>query len=146
MEKTKYLIEGPISTEIISQAIKQENSDTSAGAQSIFLGQVRNDTIDSKTVSKIVYNAYEEMLLTEIQKIESAIYTEFPDVHNVIIKHSKGEVACGEISLLVLVSGGHRLQATKACNKTVELIKENLPVWKKEYFEGTEKYHWRENG
>lgn len=145
MEKRKYLISGPINTEIISAAIQQENSDTNAGAQSIFLGQVRSDIIDNKTVSKINYTAYEDMLFSEIQKIESIIYDKFPDVHNIIIKHSTGDVAAGEISLLVLVSGGHRVQASNACNMTVELIKEKLPVWKKEYFQEENDYHWREN-
>ena len=51
------------------------------------------------------------------------------------IIHSTGIVNAGEISLLVLVSAGHRQQAMQACSKAVELIKERLPVWKKEIYD-----------
>jgi len=44
--------------------------------------------------------------------------------------------------LLVAVSGGHRQQAMEACSKTVELIKERLPVWKKELF-GDNSHLWK---
>jgi molybdopterin synthase catalytic subunit len=50
----------------------------------------------------------------------------------------------GEVSLLVLVSAGHRQQAMTACSKTVELIKEKLPVWKKEIFEDNT-HEWAQN-
>jgi molybdopterin synthase catalytic subunit len=46
--------------------------------------------------------------------------------------------------LFILVSAGHRQQAIKACAKTVELIKERLPVWKKEIFED-DSHIWRQN-
>ena len=49
--------------------------------------------------------------------------------------HSKGLIKTGEISLMVMVSAGTDDQASKACTKAVELIKEKLPIWKKEIFE-----------
>jgi len=144
MNKNKYLVDGPITTDIISEFIKLANNDIEAGAQSIFLGQVRADNINSKDVSKINYKAYDEMVVTEAEKIEKIIFDKYPDVHDIIIKHSIGEVKAGELSLFILITGGHRKQANKASAETVDLIKEMLPVWKKEIFDDND-YHWREN-
>ena len=60
------------------------------------------------------------------------------------IKHSFGKVKTGEISLFVFVSSGHRVQAFKACEETVNLIKDEVPIWGKEIFED-ESYVWKEN-
>jgi molybdopterin synthase catalytic subunit len=100
----------------------------------IFLGQVRADDINGKTVKAIEYSAYAEMVYIEVENIKKSILSEFPDVKSVDIIHSTGTVKAGEISLVVFVSAGHRLQAIQACSKAVELIKGNLPVWKKEIF------------
>ncbi|TAL63177.1 MAG: molybdenum cofactor biosynthesis protein MoaE, partial [Bacteroidetes bacterium] len=71
----------------------------------------------------------------EADKIKATILLEFPDVKSIDIKHSTGIVKVGEISLIIMVSAGHRHHAMEACSKTVELIKEKFPVWKKEIFE-----------
>jgi molybdopterin synthase catalytic subunit len=133
--KTIYLTEGAISQELISGMIADMNKKTDSGGHMFFLGQVRADVIEGKRVSAIEYSAYPEMVQTEAEKIKTEILKEFPDVRSVDIIHSAGLVKTGEISLAVLVSAGHRQQAFEACSKTVELIKANLPVWKKEIFE-----------
>jgi molybdopterin synthase catalytic subunit len=101
----------------------------------IFLGQVRADEINGKKVKAIEYSAFAELVSIETEKIKKTIFSEFTDVKSVDIIHSTGIVRAGEISLLVFVSAGHRHQALQACSKTVELIKENLPVWKKEIYD-----------
>jgi molybdopterin synthase catalytic subunit len=75
------------------------------------------------------------MVNAEAEKIKQTIFSEFEDVKSIDIIHSTGIVSTGEISLLVLVCSGHRQQAMLACSKAVELIKINLPVWKREIFE-----------
>jgi len=134
MEKN-YLIHGPVSKEIISKLIERMGVQTDCGGHMFFLGQVRADEIDGKKVKAIEYSAYEEMVFAVAEKIKKTILSEFEDAKSVEIFHSTGVVNAGEISLLVFVSAGHRQQAMLACSKTVELIKENLPVWKKEIFE-----------
>ena len=130
-----YLTEGPVSQSLISSLIEKMGSKTDSGGHMIFLGQVRADEINGKKVKAIEYSAYIELVTVEADKIKEKIYSGFPDVKSIDIIHSTGIVRAGEISLLVLVSAGHRQQAMQACSKTVELIKENLPVWKKEIFE-----------
>jgi molybdopterin synthase catalytic subunit len=134
MEET-YLISGPISQKIISEIILRIGWHKDAGGNMIFLGQVRADENEGKRVKAIEYSAYTEMVNAEAENIKRNIYSEFSDVKSVVIVHSTGVVSAGEISLLVLVCSGHRQQAMQACSKTVEMIKANLPVWKKEIYE-----------
>jgi len=129
------LINGPITAEIISAGISSLGTNTGLGGHSIFLGQVRSDMKGRKKVKAIEYSAYGEMVNREAGIIKETVLKEFNDVNSVFILHSTGIVLAGEISLLVLVSAGHRHHAMAACSKTVELIKEKLPVWKKEIFE-----------
>jgi molybdopterin synthase catalytic subunit len=133
--ETNYLIAGPISPETISRLIEQVSPKTDCGGLSIFLGQVRADEVEGKKVKAIEYSAFVELVNVEAEKIMEEIFSEFGDVKGIDIIHSTGVVGAGGISLLVFVSAGHRYQAIQACTKTVELIKEKLPVWKKEIFE-----------
>jgi len=77
-----------------------------------------------------------ESIILEISK-------KYSDVQKISIKHSIGEVKTGENSLFVLISAGHRIEAFKALEECVNLIKAQVPIWKKECFEdGT--YFWTE--
>lgn len=130
-----YLITGPVTPALISEMVEKMGRKTDSGGHMIFLGQVRADEIGGKKVKAIEYSAYSEMVTVEAENIKKTILSEFCDVKSIGIIHSTGTVKAGEISLLVYVSAGHRKQAMEACNKTVEIIKANLPVWKKEIFE-----------
>jgi molybdopterin synthase catalytic subunit len=139
-----YLIEGPVTSGIIASLIEKMATEKNSGGHSYFLGQVRADVIDGKTVVAIEYSAYESMVKVQADKIVISILSEFNDVRTVRILHSTGIVKAGEVSLAVLVSAGHRKQAIDACAKTVELIKDLLPVWKKEIFDDNS-HAWRDN-
>lgn len=140
--ETNYLTEGPVSQKIITHLIEKMGGKTDSGGHMIFLGQVRADVIDGLKVKAIEYSAYIELVNVEAEKIKKTIFSEFADVKSIEIVHSTGIVNAGEISLLVFVSAGHRHQAMQACSKTVELIKVNLPVWKKEIFED-DSHKWK---
>lgn len=140
--ETNYLTDGPVSQKIITLLIEKMGGKTDSGGHTIFLGQVRADVIDGLKVKSIEYSAYIELVNVEAEKIKKTIFSEFADVNSIEIVHSTGIVYAGEISLLVFVSAGHRHQAMQACSKTVELIKVNLPVWKKEIFED-DSHKWK---
>jgi molybdopterin synthase catalytic subunit len=140
----QYLINSPIFPDIISTHLAKVGSRKDTGGHSVFLGQVRNDILGGKRVAAIDYSAYEPMLNGEADKIVDEIKKEFNDVISLVILHSTGIVKAGEVSLMVIVSAGHRDHATRACSQAVELIKERLPVWKKEIFED-DSHRWREN-
>jgi molybdopterin synthase catalytic subunit len=130
-----YLINGPISHRVITSILDRMSENTCSGGHSFFLGQVRADKIEGKIVRAIEYSAYEGMIRVEADKIIKLVLEEFEDVKSIDIIHSTGLVKAGDISLLVSVSAIHRKQSMLACSKTVELIKERLPVWKKELYE-----------
>ena len=143
MKKQDILVSGPIDSSLIVEYIDRLSDDKESGAHSIFLGQVRNDKINERTVKAIEYSAYEEMVEKEAQKIRNTVLAAYSDVNNVVIIHSTGIVRAGEISLFVMVTAGHRDQATRACRHAVEMIKEKYPVWKKELFDD-DSYRWQE--
>jgi molybdopterin synthase catalytic subunit len=141
---TEFLISGPITYQDIIDLMEKMTGNTDTGGHSIFIGQVRADITGNKRVIAIEYSAYEAMVRIEAEKIKETIYSEFENAEFIGIIHSTGIVKAGEISLAVLVSARHRHQAISACSKTVELIKERLPVWKKEIFDdGTGE--WKQN-
>ncbi|MDT8400540.1 MAG: molybdenum cofactor biosynthesis protein MoaE [Bacteroidales bacterium] len=136
------LVPGPVKTSLIAEYLNKTSDDRSAGAHSVFLGQVRNDRINYRTVKAIEYSAYEEMVEKETVKIKNTITAAFSDVKDVVIVHSTGIVKAGELSLFVMVTAGHRDHATRACRHALEMIKENFPVWKKEIFDDdTQRWH-----
>jgi molybdopterin synthase catalytic subunit len=137
-----YLTDGAISADRIASEIKNLGNRKDTGGHSIFLGQVRDDISEGKRVTAIEYSAYEEMVSSEAERIKEILFKEFSDVLEIVIIHSVGIVKAGEISLLVIVSAGHREHAVSACREAVELIKEKLPVWKKEMFEDNS-HRWK---
>lgn len=140
----QYIVKGPVTSEMISTVVSALGDRKDCGGHSIFLGQVRDDTVDGKRVAAIEYSAYEPMVAAEAEKIRQLILKEYDDVRSLTIIHSEGVVKAGELSLFVMVSAGHRHQAAAACTKAVEIIKERLPVWKKELFDD-QSHRWKEN-
>jgi molybdopterin synthase catalytic subunit len=132
--EVNYLIDGPVTAGLISEFVNKMNSQNDAGGHTIFLGQVRADEVDGRLVRAIEYSAYAELINIEAEKIKEVVLSEFSDVRSIDIIHSTGLVRAGEISLLVLVSAGHRHHSMQGCSRTVELVKERLPVWKKEIY------------
>jgi molybdopterin synthase catalytic subunit len=141
---SKYLHPGAITPDLISAEINNLSLRKDTGAHSIFLGQVRADISEDRKVKQIEYSAYEEMVSLEAESIEKIIHSQFTDILEIVIIHSIGIVMAGQVSIFVLVSAGHRNAAIGACQKIVELIKERLPVWKKEIFED-DSFKWQEN-
>ena len=139
----KVFHEGPISPQFIADSIAKHQTKTSIGAHQIFLGQVRADEIDGKTVSAIEYSTHEEMAEMAFHVIREATFEAFP-LTCMHIHHSLGTVKAGEICLFVFVSSEHREASNKAIVHLVEEIKANAPIFGKEIFEdGT--HVWKEN-
>ena len=142
-KKKKVFIKAAITPQFIAESISKHSSKTNIGAHDIFLGQVRADVIDSKTVSAIDYSAYEEMAEEKFHEIREVAFGKF-NLTCMHIYHSIGKVKAGEICLFVFVSAEHRQEAFNASRWIVEEIKANVPVFGKEIFED-ETYVWKEN-
>ena len=143
-EKIKNVfVEGAISPEFIANSIAKHQSKTQIGAHNIFLGQVRADEIDGKTVSGIEYTAYETMANRKFDEIRENTFSKF-GITCMHIYHSLGTVKTGEICLFVFVSAPHRKTAFEALEFVVEEIKAHVPVFGKELF-GDDSYQWKVN-
>lgn len=139
----KSLHNGPIEPEFIATSIAKHQSKTTIGAHQIFLGQVRADEIEGKSVKAIEYSAHEEMAESIIHEIREETFNKF-DLTCMHIHHSIGEVKTGEICLFVFVSSAHRKASNEAIVYLVEAIKEHVPIFGKEVFEdGT--HVWKKN-
>tara|TARA_R110002072_G_scaffold72354_3_gene173041 strand:+ start:13353 stop:13799 length:447 start_codon:yes stop_codon:yes gene_type:complete len=139
----KVFMESAIPPEFIGESIAKHSSKKNIGAHSIFLGQVRNDVINHKTVAAIDYSAYEEMANDKFHEIRETAFEKYP-LNCMHIYHSLGKVATGEICLFVFTSSKHRKDAMAACEYLVERIKAEAPVWGKEVFED-ESHNWKIN-
>ncbi|WP_175288759.1 molybdenum cofactor biosynthesis protein MoaE [Flagellimonas eckloniae] len=145
MEKKikNVFVQGPISPNFIADSIAKHQSKTQIGAHNIFLGQVRADVIEDKTVSAIEYTTYEEMANLKFHEIREQTFEKF-EITCMHIYHSLGKVAVGEVCLFVFVSSPHRKVVFEAIHFVVEEIKAQVPVFGKELFED-DSYQWKVN-
>ncbi|WPO81550.1 molybdenum cofactor biosynthesis protein MoaE [Chryseobacterium sp. JJR-5R] len=136
-------VEGAIDPVFISDSIAKHSAKKNIGAHSIFLGQIREDMVEGKTVQAIEYTAYEEMALEKMHEIREEIFAKY-DLTCMHIHHSLGTIRTGEICLFVFTSSKHRKAAMESCDEVVERIKKDLPVWGKEVFEDAS-HQWKTN-
>jgi molybdopterin synthase catalytic subunit len=106
------------------------------GAVVLFLGAVR-DHNRGRRVSGLEYSAYEEMALKELEKVRNRALEDF-EITAVALVHRLGKLAVGETSVAVAISAAHRCAAFDACRFVIDTLKETVPIWKKEKFEGGE--------
>ncbi len=135
--------EGAIASQFIGDSIAKHQSKTTIGAHSIFLGQVRADELEGKTVSAIEYTAHEEMANIKFHEIRETTFEKF-NLSCMHIYHSLGLVKTGEICLFVFVSSPRRKEVFKALEFVVEEIKAKVPVFGKEIFEDSS-HQWKVN-
>jgi len=135
--------QGAISSDFIGESIAKHQTKTSIGAHSLFLGQVRADIMDTKTVAAIKYTAYEVMANKKINEIRETAFDKF-ELTCMHIYHGLGTVKAGEICLFVFVSAPRRNVVFKAVEFIVEELKSNVPVFGKEIFED-ESHQWKKN-
>jgi len=105
-----------------------------AGAVACFVGVVREDPVresDAK-VTRLEYEAYTDVALKRMGEIREAIKKR-PGVIEVSIHHIIDTLNLGEPSLFVAVLGKHRQDVFPAVSETVERVKKEVPIWKKEF-------------
>lgn len=142
-KKKNVFIEGAISPNFIAESISKHSTKKDIGAHQLFLGQVRNDSINNQEVVAIEYTCYPEMAEEKLHEIREACFEQFP-ITCMHIYHSLGKVNAGEICLFVFTSSAHRQAATEACSYLVERIKKEVPIWGKEILDNNSSV-WKEN-
>ena len=111
-------------------------SDPGAGATTTFVGTTR-DTNEGRQVLRLEYECYPDMAEKEMLKIAAVILNRWP-VKKIAMMHRLGEVDIGETSVAIAVSASHRHAAFEACHYGINQLKETVPIWKKELYEGGE--------
>jgi molybdopterin synthase catalytic subunit len=109
-----------------------------AGAVVLFHGVVRNHS-QGRRVLHLEYDAYPSMALKKMRQVAEEVRSRW-SITDIAISHRIGRLGIGETSLLVAVSAPHRREAFEACHHAVDRIKEIVPVWKKETWEGGESW------
>ena len=105
------------------------------GAVVVFNGITRDQT-DGRKVLFLEYEAYLPMAKAKLNDVAKEMCDKW-DV-SVVIAHRIGRVDIGESSLIVTVGSPHRASAYQASQYSVDRIKQIVPIWKKEHFEGGE--------
>ena len=106
------------------------------GAVVVFHGVTRSHN-DGRTVLHLEYEAYSPMAETTMSEIVSEMKERW-DLGDVAVCHRVGRVDIGQTSMVLAVSAPHRKPAYEASLYFVDRLKEIVPIWKKEYFEGGE--------
>lgn len=139
----KVFIDGPISPEFISESIRKHQTKTDIGAHNIFLGQVRADVVNNKTVAAIDFTCYEAMANEILADIREKTFKTF-NLTCMHIYHSLGTVKAGEICFFVFVSAKHSSEVYEATQYLVDIVKKKVPLFGKEIFED-ETHQWKTN-
>lgn len=105
-----------------------ESSDL--GGVVVFCGEVRAVTSDLET-DHLEYEAYEEMALAKMRQIAEEASERWHA--NVAIAHRLGRLEPGDIAVVTIAACGHRAEAFEACRHLIDRIKEDVPIWKKEF-------------
>ncbi len=125
---------------ISSEKAKKYIASEKNGAESIFVGKVRNEN-DGKKVTAVTYDAHDQAVIKSFKEICNAAKDKFDNNAKIFLEHAKGYVPVGEISILIAVSSGHRDEAFKICRYILEEIKHKSPIWKQEHYaDGKEKW------
>lgn len=126
-----------VTTEAIDlEAIYRYLESPHAGGTVVFTGTVR-DLNDGKQVHFLDFEAYPEMAVKTMHEIADEIRARWP-VTKVAMIHRLGHCEIGTAVVAVGVSAPHRDAAFLGCRHGIDRLKEIVPIWKRETFEGGE--------
>jgi molybdopterin synthase catalytic subunit len=134
MEAVSLLKMGELELGRLIQNLTENPRYHEAGAIATFVGVVREDPVkesDAK-VTHLEYEAYAEVALKRMNEIRDAILKS-PGIVEVSIHHVIDKLDVGDPSLFVAVLGKHRGETFPALSETVERVKREVPIWKKEF-------------
>lgn len=127
-----FLVDEPLDPAPVIAAV----SGPSRGAVVVFSGTVR-DHHSGRAVEKITYTAYRAMAEAGLAAIVADLEREGEDLKAALV-HRLGEVPVGEASVVIAVASPHREAAYAASRKALERLKAEIPIWKREHYQGGE--------
>jgi len=118
--------------------VVREVADERAGGIATFIGTTRI-TSRGRTVRHLEYEAYEGMAEKVMAELAEELKRRY-ELCEVAIAHRVGRVEIGDKSVVIAVSAPHRADALAACKEAIDTLKEAVPLWKKEVYEGGEEW------
>ena len=123
----------PLALEPLVSALAAD-SDGVDGAVVTFWGLVRNHN-QGRRVLYLEYEAYEPLALKAFGRIDDEVRARWPGMR-LALHHRIGRLEIGEASVAIVTASPHRSDAFAACRYAIERVKQIVPVWKREYFDG----------
>ena len=124
----------PLSLDAVVDEVRSDR----AGAIATFVGTTRVES-RGRLVEHLDYEAYEGMAENVMAEIAAALKQRY-DLCEIAIHHRTGRVEIGDASVVIAVSAPHRQDALAACRDAIDTLKEQVPLWKKEVYEGGEEW------
>jgi MoaE-MoaD fusion protein len=128
------LSDEPLSLDRVVEEVRDER----AGAIATFTGTTRIES-RGRHVVHLDYEAYEGMAERVMEQIGDELTSRY-ELCAIAIHHRVGRVGIGETSVVIAVSAPHRADALAACKDAIDTLKEQVPLWKKEVYEGGEEW------
>ena len=129
-----HITSEPLNPEHITNTVKKNSN----GAVLTFLGTTRSFS-EGRNVLYLEYEAYQPMAQNMLLQIKSEVTAKW-DIEDIAIAHRIGHLDIGDISLVVAIGSPHRKEALEASEYAINRIKQIVPIWKKEVFEGGEEW------
>jgi molybdopterin synthase catalytic subunit len=104
------------------------------GAITSFIGLVR-DHNQGRWVEFLEYEAYEALAVRGLNIILDEARLLWSSAR-LAIHHRIGRLEIGEASIIIVAASPHRSEAFAACRYAIERVKQIVPIWKHEHFEG----------
>jgi molybdopterin synthase catalytic subunit len=124
----------PLSVDEVLAAVQ----DPAAGGTALFAGTVR-DSDGGRGVSLLGYSAH-PTVDAELRRIAEKIVADFP-VCALAAVHRVGDLAVGDLAVVVAVASPHRAEAFDACRRLIDDLKHQVPIWKHQRFtDGTDEW------
>ncbi|MFH9072984.1 molybdenum cofactor biosynthesis protein MoaE [Streptomyces alboflavus] len=117
----------PLSLDEVFQAV----GDDSAGGTALFVGTVR-DHDGGADVDELGYSSHPSAE-AELRRVAEKVVADFP-VRALAAVHRVGDLAVGDLAVVVAVSCPHRAEAFAACRKLIDDLKHEVPIWKHQRF------------
>jgi molybdopterin synthase catalytic subunit len=118
-------------TELSVDEIRAAVADPAAGGEVLFVGTVRDNDAD-RGVTALSYTAHPSAE-AELHRVAEDIVAKY-DVIAVAAVHRVGDLAVGDLAVVVGVACAHRAEAFHACHALIDELKASVPVWKHQRF------------
>ncbi len=124
--------------ELDEESLLRRIAEGNVGALLTFRGVVRPFS-EGKRVIKLYYDYYEELAVKQLEEIRREAIEKF-GVIDALVFHRVGEAKVGDLVLFVVVASERRKNGFEALRWIVDRVKSGVAIWKKEYFEGEERW------